>query len=222
MNKIQVNCNIAKEFLVAEAFKTLRTNLLFSGTGIRAVGLTSYCAGEGKSTVSFQLAASLAQMGKRVILLDTDMRKSTLHSRFRVSGEVQGLSHYLSGMAALEDVIHETDVPGMWVILSGPHVPNAAELLSGGRFRELVPLLRERFDYVIVDTPPLGQVIDCAVIAPALDGVMLLIDTTHNSRLLERRVLRQLEKAGGKLLGVILNRVNPQEKTGYYGKYGYQ
>lgn len=223
MNKITVNKYIAKGFLVAEAMKTLRTNLLFSGVNVSVIGLTSCTAAEGKSSISFQLAASLAQTGKRVVLLDVDLRKSALESRLKLHGRVKGLSHYLTGMAELDELIYPTDMPELSVIVSGPHVPNAAELLGSNTFRELIPLLRERFDYVIVDTPPLGQVIDCAVIAPELDGVVLVIDTTHNSRRQERRLQQQLEKTGGKLLGVVLNRVDFRYKTGYYrNEYRYE
>ena len=221
MNKVPVNTYVAKEFLAAEAMKTLRTNLMFSGVGIRAIGLTSYSASEGKSTVCFQLAASFAQADRRVLLLDVDMRKSAMQSRLKPEGQIKGLSHYLTGMATLEEVIFSTDLPGLHVIFSGAYVPNASELLGNPIFQQLIHLLKQQFDYVIVDTPPLGQVIDCAVIARELDGVALLIDTTHNSRRLERRLKTQLEKSGGKLLGVVLNRVDFKDKLAYYGKYGY-
>lgn len=223
MNLVPVNHYVAKDFLAAEAMKILRTNLMFSGAGIRVIGLTSCAASEGKSTVSFQLAASFAQMEKRVVLLDVDLRKSALESRLRIHGQTKGLSHYLSGMADVDELIYQTDMPGLSVVFSGTHVPNAAELLGSKAFQELISLLREKFDYVIVDTPPLGQVIDCAVIAPELDGVVLVIDTTHNSRRQERRLQNQLEKTGGRLLGVVLNRVDFTDKTSYYGKeYHYE
>ena len=218
MNKVSVSAYVAKEFLAAEAMKTLRTNLMFSGIGVRMIGLTSYSASEGKSTISFQLAASFAQADKRVLLLDVDLRKSVMRSRLNLEDQIKGLSHYLSGMAELDEVICETDYPGLSVIFSGAHVPNAAELLGSAAFREMLPILKQRFDYVIVDTPPLGQVIDCAVIAPELDGVVLVIDTTKNSRRLEIRLKSQLEKSKGKLLGVVLNRVDFKDKLTYYGK----
>lgn len=218
MNEVSVNTYVAKGFLAAEAMKTLRTNLVFSGVGIRAIGLTSYSVSEGKSTVSFQLAASFAQADNRVLLLDADLRKSVMWSRLNPEDRIKGLSHYLSGMASLDDVICGTDIPGLSVVFSGVHVPNAAELLGSAVFRELILILKQRFDYVIVNTPPLGQVIDCAVIAPELDGVVLVIDTTKNSRRLERRLKNQLEKSRGKLLGVVLNRVDFKDKLTYYGK----
>lgn len=196
---------MADAFPAAEAMKTLRTNLMFCGSDVRVIGLTSCRASEGRSAISFQLAAAFAQADKRVLLLDADLRKG---DGFDSEGQNMGLYHYLSGMAALDDVIWQTDIPEMSVIFSGGAVPNAAELLANMKFRELIPTLKQRFDYVIVDTPPLGQVIDCAVIAPELDGVVLVIDTTRNSSRLERRLKNQLIKSGGRLLGVVLNRVD--------------
>ena len=222
MEKLAINRFVTKEFQTAEAMKTLRTNLMFSGTDVRAVALTSFSASEGKSTISFQLAASLAQTGKRVLLVDADLRKSVMANRLRVRGKVEGLSHFLSGMANANEILNETDVPGLYIMLAGTRVPNAAELLGSENFGKLIPALKEAFDYVIVDAAPIGQVVDCAVMAPALDGVMLVVDTTHNSYKLERRIKQQLEKSGAKILGVILNRVDFKDKGGYYGKaYGY-
>lgn len=221
MEKVAVKHLVATEFQTAEAFKTLRTNTMFSAANVKAIALTSYSASEGKSSVSFQLAASMAQTGKRVILLDTDLRKSSLANRLRAKN-VKGLSHYLIGMANADELLWETDVPGMYIIFAGARVPNAAELLGNESFNQLITALKGVFDYIIVDAAPLGQVIDCAVMAPALDGVLMLIDTTHNSYRLERRIKAQLEKSGGKILGVVLNRVDFKDKQGYYGKaYGY-
>lgn len=222
MERIAISRFVTKEFQAAEALKTLRTNLLFSGADTKAVALTSFSASEGKSTISFQLAASLAQAGKRVLLVDADLRKSVLASRLRVRGKVEGLSHFLSGMANANEILNETDVPGLYIMFAGARVPNAAELLGHPSFGKLIGALKNTFDYVIVDAAPVGQVIDCAVMAPALDGVMMVIDTTHNSYKLERRMKQQLEKSGAKILGVILNRVDFDDKGGYYGKaYGY-
>lgn len=221
MERIAVNRFVSKEFRIAESIKIMRTNLMFSGTDIQVVGVTSYSASEGKSSISFQLAASLAQTGKRVLLLDADLRNSILQSRLKVHSKVDGLSHYLSGMANVNELMHSTDVPGLYILFAGVRVPNAAELLGSDRFKKLIPALRDVFDYVIVDTAPLGQVIDCAVIAPELDGTVIVIDATNNSCKLERRIKHQLEKSGGKILGVVLNRVEPKGKAYKYGGYGY-
>ena len=221
MAKIPVNCQVVPNFQTAEAIKTLRTNLMFSGADVKAVAITSFVASEGKSTISFQLAASLAQAGKRVLLLDADLRKSKLISRLRIRNKVEGLSHYLSGMASANDLLFETDLPGMYIMFAGTYVPNSAELLGSAGFGKLIDSLKEVFDYVIVDSAPLGQVIDCAVIAPVLDGVLMVVDVTHNSYKMERRVKAQLEKSGGRILGVVLNRVDMKERGGYYGKRYY-
>ena len=222
MEKVEVKSYVAKEFQTAEAIKTLRTNLMFSGEEVQVIGLTSFSASEGKTTISFQLAASLAQTGKRVLLLDADLRKSTLQTRLKVHGKVVGLSHYLIGHANVNETLYATDVPELYIMFAGTRVPSAAELLSGSRFKKLVAALKDTFDYVIVDGTPLGQVIDCAVMSPALDGIIMVVDTTHNSYKLERRIQKQLERSGGKILGVVINRVDMKEKRRYYGRaYGY-
>lgn len=210
---------LPKEFRASEALKTLRTNLMFSGPSVRAIGITSFGAAEGKSTISLQVALSFAQMGKRVLLVDADLRKSVLPSRLRVKSKVEGLSHYLSGLANVSDLLCETDVPGMYIMFAGTRVPNSAELLCSDNFAKLIPALKDVFDYIIVDTAPLGQVIDCAVIAQHLDGVLMVVDTTNNSYKLERRVKNQIQKSGGKVLGVVLNQVDYKDRSGYYG-YG--
>ena len=210
---------IPKEFRASEAMKTLRTNLIFSGPSVRAIGVTSFGAAEGKSTISLQVALSFAQMGKRVLLVDADLRKSVLPSRLRLKNKVDGLSHYLSGLANVSELLCETDVPGMYIMFAGTRVPNSAELLGSDNFAKLIPALKDVFDYIIVDTAPLGQVIHCAVIAQYLDGVVMVVDTTKNSYKLERRVKNQIQKAGGKVLGVVLNQVDYNDRAGYYG-YG--
>ena len=219
MEKIAVNRMIPKEFRASEAMKTLRTNLIFSGPSVRAIGVTSFGAAEGKSTISLQVALSFAQMGKRVLLVDADLRKSVLPSRLRLKNKVDGLSHYLSGLANVSELLCETDVPGMYIMFAGTRVPNSAELLGSDNFAKLIPALKDVFDYIIVDTAPLGQVIDCAVSAQYLDGVVMVVDTTKNSYKLERRVKNQIQKAGGKVLGVVLNQVDYNDRAGYYG-YG--
>lgn len=222
MEKIAVSRYIAKDFQTAEALKALRTNLMFCGEEVKAIALTSFSAAEGKSTISFQLAVSFAQAGKRVLLMDADLRKSVLANRLRVYGKVHGLTHYLSGMANAKDLLYQTDVPELYIMFAGARIPNAAEALGSKSFKKLIPALKENFDYIIVDAAPVGQVIDCAVIAPELDGVLMVIDATNNSYKLERRIKNQLEKSGAKVLGVVLNRVDFKDKGGYYGKaYGY-
>lgn len=222
MEQIAVKQFQFKDFQPVEAIKTLRTNLMFCGEGTRVVALTSFGASEGKSTITFQLAASLAQAGKRVLLMDTDLRRSLLPKRLNVRSKLTGLSHFLSGMAKANEVIHPTDVENLHILFAGVRVSNAAELLGSVQFQKLIHALREAYDYVIIDAAPLGQVVDCAVMTPVIDGVLVVVDTTDNSYKLIKRMIRQLEKSGGKILGVVLNRVDFKDKGSYYGKaYGY-
>lgn len=219
MEKLTVTPFVPKEIRINEALKTLRTNLMFSGPSVRAIGFTSFGPGEGKTTLSLQTAIAFAQLGKRVLLVDADLRKSVLAGQLRVRNKVEGLSHYLSGLANVSDLLRETDIPGLYIMFAGMRVPNSTELLGSDNFVRLIPALKEVFDYVIVDTAPVGQVVDCALMAPHLDGVVMIIDATRNSHKLERRVKNQLEKSGGKILGVVLNQVDLSHERGYYGRY---
>lgn len=221
MEKVSVKRLLSSEFQLVEAVRTLRTNLLFSGADVRAVALTSYFPGEGKSFLSLQLAAALAESGKRVVLVDADLRKSMLAARLRYKGKTPGLSHYLSGMVNADEILCETDMPQLYIMFAGQKVPNAAELLGSVSFERLIPALKQSFDYVIVDAAPLGQVIDCAVMARHLDGTIMVVDANHNNYKLELRLKQQLEKAGGKILGVVLNRVSYADNRHYYGKKEY-
>ena len=214
MEKIAAAHFLPKDFQTAESLKILRTNLMFSGEQIKAVGITSFGVGEGKSVIAFQLAASLAQTGKRVLLLDADLRRSTLKHSMKLRGQVEGLSHCLTGMSNVNSLIHGTDLPGLFMMFAGVRVPNAAELLGSQRFRKLLHSLRDVFDYIVVDTAPLGQVIDSAVIAPELDGTVIVVDAVENSYKMERRIQKQLERSGGKILGVVLNRAELRDNAG--------
>jgi capsular exopolysaccharide synthesis family protein len=219
MDKIVVSTFVPKSIRINESLKTLRTNLMFSGPSVRVIGFTSFGPGEGKTTLSLQTAIAFAQLGKRVLLVDADLRKSVLAGQLRIRNKIEGLSHYLSGLSNVNELLRETDIPGLYIMFAGMRVPNSTELLGSENFARLVPALKEVFDYVIVDTAPVGQVVDCALMAPNLDGVVMVIDATRNSHKLERRVKKQLEKSGGKILGVVLNQVDLSREYGYYGKY---
>ena len=134
MEKIVVSSLVPKELRINEALKTLRTNLMFSGPSVRVVGFTSFGPGEGKTTLSLQTAISFAQMGKRVLLVDADLRKSVLAGQLRLRSKVEGLSHYLSGLANVKDLLHETDMPGLYIMVAGARVPNSTELLGSENF----------------------------------------------------------------------------------------
>ena len=210
--------NIAKDYRSNEAYKTLRTNLEFSGSDNKAIVLTSSTPNEGKSTVSLGLALALVESGKRVLFVDADLRKSVLVGRHKVTEEVKGLSHYLSGQADLNDVICRTQEPGLFVIFAGVVPPNPSELLGQKRFAHLIESAKDIYDYVIIDAPPLGNVIDAAVISKVCDASVLVVAAKMVSYKFVRTVKEQLEKTGCPILGVVLNKVDMKQNK-YYGKY---
>lgn len=210
---------ISDDYNFNEAIKTLRTNLQFSGKSIKTVMLTSSMPNEGKSSVSFALAHALAQIGKRTILVDADIRKSVLIDQFERMEEFYGLSQYLSGQCTLTDMICATDQEGLNIIFSGPYSPNPAELLEEDLCGEMFIELREFYDYIIVDSPPMAKVIDGAILARHCDGVVIVVESGSISYHLEQRVKSQLEKTGCRLLGVVLNKLDIRSDR-YYGKYG--
>ncbi len=206
------------DFRSEEAFKTLRTNIEFSGADVRAICLTSCTPNEGKSSISFELAVSFAQNGKKVLLVDADLRKSVMRERHK-RGKVRfGLSNYLVGKATLEEAMCVTDVDNLYMIFSGPVPPNPAELLGNTRFKEMMENARRKFDMIIVDTPPLGSVIDTAIVSKCCDGAIIVIESGVISYRFAKRVKEQLEVTGCRILGCVLNKINMTGK-GYYGKY---
>lgn len=203
-----------------ESYKTLRTNLQFCGDDIKVITFTSCTPNEGKTSVSFNLAVSFAQAGKQVLLIDADLRKSVLVGRYKIGKVEKGLSHYLSGQAELDDVVCKTNVDNMDIILAGSYCPNPAELLEHNRFSELIDKLRNDYDYIIIDTPPLGSVIDSAIVAKVSDGAVIVIEASVISYRFARRVKEQLERTGCRILGAVINKVPLNDKKyGYYGKY---
>lgn len=210
--------NVSKDYRTNEAYKTLRTNLEFSGSDKKSIVLTSSTPNEGKSTVSLGLAISLAEGGRRVLLVDADLRKSVLMGRHRVMNEVKGLSHYLSGQANLSEVVCATQQEGMYMIFAGVVPPNPSELLGSARFLDLIEKAEKEYDYVIIDAPPLGSVIDAAVISKACDASVLVVAANTVSYKFIRTVKSQMEKTDCPILGVVLNKVNMKQNK-YYGKY---
>lgn len=210
--------NRKKDYHSEEAYRTLRTNVLFCGDENKVIAITSCTPDEGKSTVSFELAASLADAGNRVLFIDADLRKSRTIGRLRIKKATKGFTHYLSGQSQINEVIYDTSISNLHMILAGPIPPNPAELLGGKYFKVLIPALRKRYDYIIIDTPPLGNVIDCAVMAKECDGAIMVVESQKISYKFAQRVKDQLVKAGFPLLGVVMNKVKTNDKR-YYDKY---
>lgn len=206
-----------------EALKTLRTNLQFCGSQFRAILLTSCFPDEGKSDIAFHLAVELGKAGKRTLLLDADIRKSVYLARYMVSSEVNGLSQFLSGqIKSLEQIIYHTNYANMDMIFSGPIAPNPSELLGQKLFRDMMAVLKKQYDYILVDTPPLGNLIDAAIAGQACDGALLIVESGKASYKMEQKIIAQLEKSGCHVLGAVLNKVDVQQNryySSYYKKY---
>ena len=209
----------AKDFFTEEAYNSLRTNIIFCGAEIKTISITSCFPNEGKSSVSRNLAINFAKAGKKVLLIDADMRKSITMGTVTAEGEVFGISHLLSGQAELDDVIYSSrNNENLYVIFTGSFPPNPSELLSGERFNKLIQEARKCFDYVIVDTPPLGAVIDAAVISSVCDGAIIVIRANKTSYKDVKAVKTQLEKANCKILGTVLNGAESKGSS-YYNEY---
>lgn len=204
----------------AEAFRAVRTNIIFSSAdeGSRTLVVTSTGPGEGKTTFSCNLAVSLAQTGQRVLLIDGDMRKPKLHQAFAVTQE-PGLSNLLVGTARASESVRKSKTSGLWLLPSGKIPPNPAELLGSQRFRDLLTSLKDHFDWVIVDSPPVMAVIDAAVVAHRASGVVFVIGSEMTTRHAAKAAVKQLENAKGKFVGAVLNRVELEKHHYYYSQY---
>ena len=216
MKQIKLNLPGEKDYFMQEALKTLRTNLQFCGQDVRVVMFTSVGENEGKSTVTLSLAKSFAELGKKVLVIDADMRKSVMAGRNTDAMNPKGLSEVLNGLAKLEDVVCQAENTSVYTLFAGQYPPNPVELLSGKYFTDLMVLAREKFDYVIVDTPPLGRVVDAAVIAQNCDGAVLLIGHNKIPYHSAQEVIAQIRKSNCKMLGVVRNNSSVNSHTYYH------
>lgn len=208
------------DYFYEEAIKTLRTNIQFSGVDIKTIVVTSCFPNEGKSDVTFQLALEIGKIGKKVLILDADIRKSEYVSRYQVRERISGLSQYLSGQKKEADIIYRTNFENLDIIFAGPVAPNPAELLEQDSFGVLLQSLREKYDYVLIDTPPIGSLTDAAIVAKQCDGAMLVIESEAVSRHTAVKAKEHLEISGCRMLGVVLNKVD-FKKDRYYSKHNY-
>ncbi len=213
------------EYTMKESLRALKTNIQFCGDDIQTILITSTIPNEGKSTVTIDLARSMTESGKRVLLVDTDMRKSILIGRLRAKnaagGEIYGLSHYLSGQRKLDEVLYSTDIQKLSIIFAGPSVPNPTEILDKKYFGELIDFGKEHFDYILLDCAPLGAAIDAAVAAKYCDGAIMVIAQGIASGRMITGAKKQLEASGVRILGAVLNKVKMKksEYGHYYGNY---
>ena len=207
---------------INEEIKQLRTNIKFCGDDKRVIMLTSSISGEGKSTIAIDLANSFHDLGERVLLIDTDMRKSMMKHYVKEKEHIQyGLSHLLTGQCKLNDALYKTDM-GTYAIFAGPTPPNPSELLSNDRMKKMMETLRGYFDYIIVDCPPLGAVVDAAVISMLCDGVIVVVEAGKVPYKVAQGVIRQMNNTSCQVLGTVLNKVDIKKKGRYYKSYYYK
>ena len=201
-----------------EAYRVLRTNLQFASVdaALRTLMVTSASPSEGKTMTAANLGATLAQDGKHVILVDTDLHRPRLHRVFKMSNNTGVTTALLAGSADLDSLLQDTEVPGLRVLTSGPLPPNAAELLGTDQMRQLLADLAERCDIVILDSPPTMALADAAILATRVDGVLLVLDATSTRREMAKRAVASLQQVQARLIGAVMNRVPTRGASSYY------
>jgi len=207
---------------VAECCRTIRTNITFMSPDRphKTLVVTSASPREGKTTVSVSMAISLAQSGKRVLIVDTDLRKPRIHRSFGKPIN-RGVTSVLVGEQSVQEAVQATEVPGLFLLASGPIPPNPSELLHSEQFGQLLAELGQQFDHLILDSPPLTAVTDAAIISPQVDGTIVVVHTERTTREALRSALKQLHDVHGTLLGGVLNDVNLAANRYSAGSYYY-
>lgn len=210
MNQLKIRRFAPLGYTRQEAVNTLCTNLSFSGENIKRIMITSSHSSEGKSFLSMNIMRTFANYGKKVALVEADLRKNCIASHYKLEYANQdgaGLAHYLSGLAEVNDVLYQTDIPGAFIVPAGRNVSNPIALLTSPRFRELMEYLTSVVDYVLVDAPPVIPVIDTAEIAKSCDGTLLVVsyNAVHRQELMEAK--ERLEQTGCPIIGAALNQV---------------
>lgn len=205
---------------ISEQFRTIRTNIKFSvpDKDLKTIVITSAGAGEGKSTVSANIAAVFSQEGKKVLLIDGDMRKPTIHYTFRLKN-VFGLSSLLTKQCELEEAIQETYIEGLYAITSGPIPPNPAELLASKQMGLIMESLKEEFDLIVFDAPPVLSVTDAQILSNRCDATILIVSSgeTQKASIVKAKELLDMSKAN--IIGVVIN--NAVIEKGHYYYYYY-
>lgn len=208
---------------ISEQYRTIRTNLEFTAVDdeLQTMVITSASSGEGKSTTSSNLAVVYAQQGKKVLLVDCDMRRPTAHFTFRLSNGI-GLSTVLAKKTTVEKATHSTQVENLDLIAAGPIPPNPSELLSSKMMDRVLEELKANYDIIILDAPPMMQVADTRLLARKVDGVVLVVGCDKSDRQMVVKAKEQLTLAEAHILGVVLNKREPQGSDDYYYYYAYE
>ena len=204
-----------------EYYNALCTNIQLSGDKLKVISVTSVNPGEGKSTTSINIALSFARAGYKTLLIDGDIRNSVMSGVFKSREKITGLTEFLSGTTDLSHGLCDTNIENLFVVQSGSVSPNPTALLQSKNFNDMIETLRKYFDYIIVDTAPIGIVIDAAIIVQKCDASILVAEAGVAKRREVQKAKSQLEQTGKPFLGVVLNKFDVQrEKYGSYGNYG--
>lgn len=204
-----------------EYYNALCTNIQLSGDKLKVISVTSVNPGEGKTTTSINIAWSFARAGYKTLLIDGDTRNSVISGVFKSREKITGLTEFLSGTADLSYGLCDTNIENLFVVQSGSVSPNPTALLQSKNFNDMIETLRKYFDYIIVDTPPIGIVIDAAIITQKCDASILVTATGEANKRDVQKAKQQLEQTGKLFLGVVLNKLDISvDKYGAYGSYG--
>ncbi|HHA9494088.1 TPA: polysaccharide biosynthesis tyrosine autokinase CpsD [Streptococcus pneumoniae] len=204
-----------------EYYNALCTNIQLSGDKLKVISVTSVNPGEGKTTTSVNIARSFARAGYKTLLIDGDIRNSVISGVFKSREKFTGLTEFLSGTADLSHGLCDTNIENLFVIQSGSVSPNPTALLQSKNFNDMIETLRKYFDYIIVDTAPIGIVIDAAIITQKCDASILVTATGEVNKRDVQKAKQQLEQTGKLFLGVVLNKLDISvDKYGVYGSYG--
>ncbi|MBW5447128.1 polysaccharide biosynthesis tyrosine autokinase [Cohnella sp. CFH 77786] len=206
---------------ISKAYRTLRTNIQFTSIDNqnRVIMVTSSQAGDGKTTTISNLAVAYAQDGKKVLLIDCDLRKPSLHHLFHLSNRV-GVSSVVSGQKEWNEAIHPTFVDRLSVLTSGPIPPNPSEIAGSNKMRDLIKELLNHFDYLFIDTPPLLVVPDGIIISSYCDGVVLVVRAEKTKQQTALKAKNSLDYVKSKILGVVINDKKRDPNNYYYEYYG--
>ena len=222
MKQLKIGRFPALDYACSEALNTLCTNLSYCGREVRSILFTSRYEQEGKSGIAMNVMRTLAGYGKRVLLVDADLRCSTLARRYRFTyaqRENAGLAQHLAGMCELQDVVYRTNLPGTFILPAGHEVLNSMQLLASYRYGEMMDALRDEFDIVLVDSPPAGLIVDAIEIARYCDGAVIVVEYNRGRVQDVADVAANLAKTGCKVLGAVMNGVNLKSfrnRTYYY------
>jgi len=216
VKKVELVNHLHPRFAISEVYRTIRTSILFakSESPPQSIAFSSAVPQEGKSATVTNMAISFSQLENRVLVIDGDMRRPRLHKIFKVRN-MRGLSTYLTGKAALEEVVHETSIENIWLLPSGPHPPNPTELLNSKKMKELMKEVREKFDTILVDSPPALAVTDPVIISSLSDCTVLVIRAGKTPRKSFLSAIEEIKKASAPIVGVVFNEMKVR-KNGYY------